>query len=39
MGVLDLLFNEGVRNSINIIRSGRRELIYYLDFSERLKSI
>ncbi len=31
LGVLDLLFNEGVDNSLDIIRSGRLNNIYYKD--------
>jgi hypothetical protein len=34
MSVIDLLFNEGFRSALSIIRSGRVNPIYYLDFGK-----
>jgi hypothetical protein len=34
MGIIDLLFNEGFDKSLQIIRSGRKEPVHYLDFRE-----
>lgn len=36
LGILDLLFNEGFRKSIDIIRSGRRENIHYMKYGDLL---
>ena len=33
MGIYDLLFNEGINNSLEILRKGRRDKIYYSDMS------
>lgn len=32
MSIIDILFNEGFDNALDIIRSGRRQPIYYEDF-------
>ena len=37
MGVIDLLLNEGFEKAMEVIRSGRRPEIYYLEFRRKLK--
>jgi len=36
MGIFDLLLNEGFDNALNIIKSGRQQDIYYLDYRKRI---
>lgn len=38
MGILDLLFNVGFKNSLEIVRSGRLEPIHYSRFTKPLQS-
>jgi hypothetical protein len=33
MGIIDLLFNVGFQNSLEVIRSGRKEPIHYKIFN------
>ncbi len=39
MGIIDLLFNEGFQNALEIIRKGRRKDIHYIEFREKFYNI